>query len=210
MGRNRYGEGLFEFGCGAGGGDDYRLGVEELAHAGGGELAAVAGVFDAAEGQARIAGDHGVEEDAAALQFGDEALLLGGVARPGGGAEAEGSVVGELDRFVEIFDAEEHGYGAEELFAVDRGGAGDADEDGGLKVVAFADHALAAGEDAGARGLCGFDLGFEDIDGAGGGEGADVGGVLHGVTYTHGLHAGDETGFEGIVDGVGDDEALGG
>jgi len=157
---------LFGFGCGAGGGDDYRLGVEELAHAGGGELAAVAGVFDAAEGQARIAGDHGVEEDAAALQFGDEALLLGGVARPGGGAEAEGGVVGELDRFVEIFDAEEHGYGSEELLAVDRGGAGDADEDGGFEVVTFADHAFAAGEDAGARGLCGLDLGFEDIDGA--------------------------------------------
>ena len=46
-------------------------------------------------------------------------------------------------------DAEEHGDGAEEFFAVDGRGAGNAGEDGGLEVVAVADHALAAGEDAG-------------------------------------------------------------
>ena len=49
---------------GDGFGDDDGLGVEEFAHAGGGEFAAVAGALDAAEGQARVAGDHGVEEDA--------------------------------------------------------------------------------------------------------------------------------------------------
>ena len=84
------------------------------------------------------------------MEFGDEALLLGGVAGPGGGGEAEGGVVGDGDGFVEVVHAEEHGDGAEELFAVDGGGAGDAGEDGGLEVVAVAEHALAAGEDAGA------------------------------------------------------------
>ena len=59
---------------GGGFGDDDGLGVEELAHAGGGEFAAVAGALDAAEGQARVAGDDGVEEDGAGLEFDGEAL----------------------------------------------------------------------------------------------------------------------------------------
>ncbi len=103
----------------AGGGDHYGFGVEELAHAGGGELASVAGAFDAAEGQAWIAGDHGVEKDAAALKLGDETLLLGGVSGPSGGGEAEGGVIGDLDGLVDVLNAEEHGDGAEELFAID-------------------------------------------------------------------------------------------
>ena len=57
-------------------GDEYGFGVKEDAHASGGELAAVAGVLDAAEGQARVAGYHGVEENGSALELGDEALLL--------------------------------------------------------------------------------------------------------------------------------------
>ncbi len=87
---------------------------------------------------------------------------------------------------------------------------GTSGEDGGFEVVAFAEHALAAGEDAGSDAGGGFDLGFEDFDGAGGGEGADLGAFLHGVAYADGFHLGDEAGFEGVVDLVGDDEALGG
>ena len=106
--------------------------------------------------------------------------------------------------------AEEHGDGAEELFAVDGGGAGDVGNDGGLEVVAVAEHALAAGEDAGAGVDGGLDLGFELFDDLGGGERADVGGVLGWVADLDGVHAGDEAGFEGLVDGVVDEEALGG
>ena len=157
-------------------GDDDGLGVEELAHAGGGEFAAVAGALDAAEGQARIAGDDGVDEDGAALESGGEAALLGGVARPHGGAEAEGRVVGDGDGFVDVGDAEEHGDGAEDLFAVDVGGARDAGDDGGLVVVALADHALAAGEHAAAGLDGGLHLGVELFDDLrGGGERADLG-----------------------------------
>ncbi len=107
-------------------------------------------------------------------------------------------------------DTEEHGDGTEELFAIDGGGARDAGEDGGLEVVAFAEHALAAGEDAGAGVGGGFDLGFELFDDADRGERADVGVFFHGVTDAHGLHAGDEARFEGVVDLVCDDEAFGG
>ncbi len=107
-------------------------------------------------------------------------------------------------------NAEEHGYGAEELFAVDGGGARDAGEDGGLEVAAFADHALAAGKGAGSGFFGGLHLGFEMLDGLGGGEGAEVGGVFEWVAYAEGFHSGDEAGFEVVVDGVVDDEALGG
>ena len=51
-------------------------------------------MFDSAEGKTRIAGDHGVEEDASAFELGGEAVLLGSTG-PGAGAEAEGRVVGE-------------------------------------------------------------------------------------------------------------------
>src|SRR5260370_40770747 len=78
-------------------GDDHGLCVEELAHTGSGELAAIAGVLDSAEGEARGAGDHGIEEDCPALEPGDEALLVRRVASPGGGAADGGGIVGEAD-----------------------------------------------------------------------------------------------------------------
>ena len=126
-------------------------------------------------------------------------------------AEAEGGVVGDGDGLVEVVHAEEHGDGAEELFAVDGGGAGDSGEDGGLEVVAVADHALAAGEDAARRRwMAALTWASSSSRMRGGGEGADVGCVLHGVADFHGFHAGDEAGFEGVVDLFGDEEALGG
>ncbi len=84
------------------------------------------------------------------------------------------------------------GDGAEELFAVDGRGSGDVGEDGGLEVVAGAEHALAAGEDACAVAGGHLDLRVELFDDARGGEGADVGRVLHGVADFDGFHAGDE------------------
>ena len=51
-------------------------------------------------------------------------LLLGGVIGPDRGAEAEGNVVGNLDGFIDIFHAEQHGDGAKNFlmheFAVAR------------------------------------------------------------------------------------------
>ena len=107
-------------------------------------------------------------------------------------------------------NAEEHGDGAEELFAIDGGGARHTGEDGGLEVVAFAEHALAAGEDACADADCGLDLGFELVDDADRGERADLGVFLHGVADAHRFHACDEARLEVVVDLVSDDEALGG
>src|ERR1035441_5311031 len=55
-------------------GDHDGLRIEELAHAGGREFAAIAGVLDAAEGQARIAGHLGIEEDGPGLEFGGKEI----------------------------------------------------------------------------------------------------------------------------------------
>jgi hypothetical protein len=130
-------------------GDDDRLGVQELAHAGGGELAAIAGALDAAEGKLRIAGDHGVDEDAAALELRNEALLLLWVHGPDRGSEAEGCVVGELDGLIEIADLEEHGDGSEDLLVEDGGVARDVDQHRGFEEVAATVEAGASGEDDG-------------------------------------------------------------
>ena len=193
-------------------GDDHGFGIEEFAHADGGEFATVAGALDAAEGEARVGGDHGVEEDGAGLDFYGEALAFGVVGGPGGGGEAEGCVVGELDGFVERGDAEEQGDGAEEFFLGDGRVAHDASDDGGLEVVAevavFDEGAGAAGEDA-AAGLAGLgDLVEKIFDGLGCGEGAEVGSFEHGVADAKGGHGGDEALFELRVDAFVDDEAF--
>src|SRR5690606_5706521 len=69
------------------------LEVAELADAVGGQLAAVSGVLDPAEGQRRVRGDHAVDEHRAGLQVVDEPLLLGRVLGPGVGAQPEAGVV---------------------------------------------------------------------------------------------------------------------
>jgi hypothetical protein len=109
---------------------------------------------------------------------------------------------------IEVLNAEEHGYWAEELLAVDSGGARDAGEDGGLEVVACAKHALAAGEDARPDPACRFHLLFEEIDGARGCKWADLGLFLHGVAHADRLHECDEAGLEDIVDLVSDNETF--
>src|SRR5262249_49032953 len=91
------------------------LHVDELANAMDRELPAEPGVLDAAEGQARIALDHAVDEDGAGLDARDEALGLRRIPGPGGGSEAEAAVVREGDGLVEAADAEEARHGAEDL-----------------------------------------------------------------------------------------------
>src|SRR5208283_1436331 len=86
--------------------DRHRLYIHELADAVGGEFAAVAGLFDAAEGDSRIRGDHLVDEDHARFEFVDEALAFAVVFRPGAGAEAEAAVVGEADGFINVLNPE--------------------------------------------------------------------------------------------------------
>src|SRR5271154_1011299 len=98
--------------------DPHRFDIHEFADAVGGEFAAVAGTFYATEGDAGVGGDHFVDEDHAGFEFVDEAFTFAVVGGPGAGAEAEAAVVGECDRFVDIFDTEQRGDGAEKLFAV--------------------------------------------------------------------------------------------
>src|SRR5580700_2294904 len=94
------------------------LDIHELADAVGRKLASMPGVFDPAERDAGIGGDHLVDEHHTAFEFVDEPFALVLVGGPGAGAEPEAAVVGQVDGFVDIFDAEEHRDRAEKFFAV--------------------------------------------------------------------------------------------
>src|SRR5581483_7137051 len=101
-------------------GDINGFDVGELANAERAQFAAEAGLFDAAERQARIGGHHGVDERLAGLDLVDEAVLLGGVGGPDARAEAVGRVVGDRDRLVERADAEQERHRPEDLLAANR------------------------------------------------------------------------------------------
>src|SRR3712207_3631054 len=131
--------------------DPDRLGVDELADAKDGELAPVAGVLDAAEGDLGSGLAHPVYVDHAGFYLVYEALLLLGVVGPGARAEAEGRVVGEGDGLVYVLDAEERGDGTEDLLLVRRGFVGDVRNDGRRVEVTRPIHRLAAREEASAR-----------------------------------------------------------
>ena len=79
-------------------------------------------------------------------------MLLGEVARPGAGGEAEGSVIGERDGVFQRTDAEEQSEGAEGLLFGDGGSARDVRDDSRGEVVAGAGQAMAAGEQTTAGG----------------------------------------------------------
>lgn len=99
-------------------GDPDSFDIHEFTDAVGCEFTAVAGVFDPAKGNARIGSDHFVDEDHTGFEFVDEAFALCRVGGPGAGSQAEAAIVGQADGFVDIFDAEQRGNGAEELFAI--------------------------------------------------------------------------------------------
>ncbi len=65
--------------------------------------------------------------------------------------EAERIIVGDLDGFVKRSYFEEKSYWPEELFTIDCAGAWEIDENGRFKVIPFADHALAPGNNASSR-----------------------------------------------------------
>src|SRR5262245_49853391 len=87
--------------------DPDRFRVDELTDALNRKLPAEAGAFDSSEGEARVALDHSVDEDAARLDLVDQPALLRRVGGPNGGTQAEWGCVGESDRFVEITEAKE-------------------------------------------------------------------------------------------------------
>ena len=124
-------------------------GLEALAA----ELAAEAGLLEAAEGAGVVVGQRVVDPDGAGAQLAhaaDGALEVGGVDV---GAEAELGAVGELDRLVERGDGDDRGDRAEGLLAQQGAvGGGAGDDGGGEEVAALGAAAVAADEDLGAGG----------------------------------------------------------
>src|SRR5450755_1076380 len=120
------------------------LGIHELTDAKCAEFPPVAGALHPAERQPRIGGHHAVHEDRTRLYFIDELRLLGFVAGPHAGSQAEGRIVGQVDGFRGVFHAKEHGHRAEQLFVEDVRLSRDAGQNGGLVEISGAGDHLAA------------------------------------------------------------------
>ncbi|CAG6394318.1 hypothetical protein SCOCK_260012 [Actinacidiphila cocklensis] len=186
-------------------------GVAELADAVLGQLPAVAGALDAAEGQRRVRGGHAVEEHPARLQVAHEAPLLVLVGGPHVGTQAERRVVGQRHRLAQVPHPVEGGDRAEGLLAVDAHRLGDPGQHGRLVVPAGRQRLGAAGaaQRLGAPGERVVDQLLQVGPALLGGQRADVGGRGRGVADPQGAHRPGEALGEVVVYVGVDDEALG-
>src|SRR5438128_407000 len=91
--------------------DPDRLDVHKFADADLGELAAVAAVFDAAEGEAGIGFDCSVDKNISRFDLGGEALGKCDIGSPDAGAQAVARAIGECDGFVHALGAGDGGDG---------------------------------------------------------------------------------------------------
>ena len=112
--------------------DDHHLRAAEGVEALTAELAAEAGGLPAAEGQRVVVDQRIVDPDHAGFEPVRRLHRLVEVGGEDRGAEAEGAVIGEADRLVEIRDPADRGDRAETLLAADRHVGRDAGEDGRL------------------------------------------------------------------------------
>ena len=131
------------------------FGVGEFADAVGAEFAAMAGGFDAAEGNAGIGGHHLVDEDHACFEFVHENLAFGGVVGPGACTKAEAGVVGHGNGFFKRFHTEKACDWAEQFLAISGGTLGNVGENRRRVEIAGASDGFASGEQSCAR-LNGF------------------------------------------------------
>src|SRR5215210_3350731 len=185
------------------------LGVDELADAEDGELAAVARVLHAAERDLGGGLGHPVYVDHSGLYLVHEAPLLVGVVGPRAGAEPEGGVVGDGYRLVDVPRAEERGYGTEDLLYVSRRTFRDVCDDRRRVEVAGTLHRLAAREHARA-GLDALpDLRVHVLEDVRGGERPHVRVLVHRIADPQGLHALDVAALELVSYLLVDDDPLG-
>ena len=164
--------------------------------------------LDAAEGGSGGGGQHLVERDHAGFEVGDEAGLLGRVARPHRRAEAERDVVGEGDGIVEVGGAEQHGDGAEQFLTGEVAVAGQVGDDSCGHVGAFARDKFAADEGRAGR-PCFGQLRHQRVALLDARQRAhDIGGIGW-VAERDGLHRGGEARGEGVVNVGVDNHPLG-
>src|SRR6202521_2239062 len=84
------------------------------------QLPAVTRELHTAEWEPRVGEHHLIDKHHSCLKFVDESFLLTLIIRPRARAQAEPAIVGDTNRFVGIFHAENGGYRAKKLFAVGR------------------------------------------------------------------------------------------
>src|SRR6185312_7507535 len=138
--------------------DHDRLDVDELLDAVRAQLATVAAALDAAEGNARVGGDHRVDKYAARLDLASELGSAADVARPQRGAEAVLGVVGQAHGVVGVASTHHRRDRTEGLLAEGRHVLAYTVEDSRRVEVALAFERLAAGDGVRAGGQRSFDL----------------------------------------------------
>src|SRR5262245_42149776 len=189
--------------------DPDRFDVDEFADALARKLAPVARTLHPAEGQSRVGRDHGVDEDQAGIDLIDQAAALLVVIGPGAGGQAEGRIVCQTDRLVQVADAEERGDRAEHLFEIARRIRGNIRENRRRDVVARSHQPLASGKDSASLRHSLPHLFFESFENVPRRERAYVSRLVHRVADLERFHALDEPALEFVADLLGDDEALG-
>src|ERR1700730_10877926 len=95
-----------------------RLHIREFTNTVGAEFAANAGSFHSAKRNPGVREDHLIDKHHSRFQFIDEAFLLVLIVGPRARAETEPAVIGDTNRFVRIFHAENGGYRTKKFFAV--------------------------------------------------------------------------------------------
>src|SRR6267143_886032 len=95
-----------------------RLHIRKFANPVSAQFPAISGPFHPAKGDPRIGGHHLIDKNHARFELIDEEFLLTFIVRPRARAQAKPAVVGDPNRFLSIFHAENGGHWAKKFFAV--------------------------------------------------------------------------------------------
>src|SRR5262245_52497928 len=185
------------------------LDVDELTDALLGELPAVAGTLDAAEGQTRVRLDDAVHEHRAGLDLRGEPLRPNAILRPQRRAEPEHGVVGQPDGIAFVLGPDDRGHGTEGLLVESRHALVHPHEERGRIEGAAAGGHLAAQEQAGAVLHRLLDLVMERVAELDAGLRAPVRAAVHRIAHAARGELSREEIEKALGDRVHHDEALG-
>src|SRR5687768_666554 len=99
---------------------DNSLDVRKFPDAMAAELPSEAGILYSTKRQAWIGRDHLVDEHKPSLDFIDKSLLFAGIVCPGARSESEARLIGDVNRFLNVMNAKEHGDRPEQFLAIRR------------------------------------------------------------------------------------------
>src|SRR5258708_6828466 len=124
-----------------------RLYIRKFTNTVSAQLPADAGALHSAERNARVREHHLIDKDHARFEFIDEAFLLALIVGPCAGAEAEPAVVGDANRFLRVFHAENGSHRAKKLFLIGWRILRNIRQDGRRIIISFAVDGLPSGQE---------------------------------------------------------------